>query len=245
MLKTYKVLIIEDDLLSIKILKHLLTKFFPNLELVGVARNSKEFIDMALRKAPDILLVDLDLGEEKNSLELLKEFNNLEFEIIIISSHQELAIEALNKYHISGFILKPANILNLKNAVFNAQKKIQQKYKVNCKSNFAEKIIGIPTAASIEILEVKEILYLVADGKCTEFHLTNGSFILASKNIGYYEKKLPQNLFFRTHYKFIINIKKVEAIIKIDGNYCRLLGGKSLPIAKRRNEELRRLLHLI
>ena len=108
----------------------------------------------------------------------------------------------------------------------------------------AENIIGLPTATNIDIVKIENILYLEADGKYTVFNMVDGSSIIVSRNIGTYRTKLPENLFFRIHSKYIVNIKKIRNISKSDGNYCQLTNGKSLPIAKRRREELCKFLHL-
>ena len=93
-------------------------------------------------------------------------------------------------------------------------------------------------------LNTSEILYLEADGKYTVFYMSDNTKKVVSKNIGEYEKTLPDSIFFRIHHKYIVNLKKVLKINRSDGNYCQLLNGKTLSIAKRRQEELRKFLNL-
>ena len=104
--------------------------------------------------------------------------------------------------------------------------------------------MAIPTSTSIEFIETNDIMYLEADGKYTVFYLENNSSKMVSKNIGEYEKHLPKDLFFRIHHKYIVNLNKIKVINKSDGNYCQLKDGKSLSIAKRRQDELRKFLNL-
>ena len=243
---TYSAFIIEDDSVNIRLLTILLEKYCPNIEIVGEARNTVEFTDLILTKQADILLLDIDLGEERNTLEILNDVDTLESEIIIISSHEEYALKAINQHQVSGYLIKPINSLNLTNAIHKAIAAIKHKKELlsNTSKTISEKILALPTATSIEFIEIENILYLEADGKYTVFYLEDGTSKVVSKNIGSYEKLLPEKLFFRIHHKYIINIKKLSVINRSDGNYCQLTNGKSLSIAKRRQEELRRFLNL-
>lgn len=244
----YKALIVDDDLANINLIDILLKKYCPNIDVIGKAQNSVDFIDLLLTKQPDILLLDIDLGEAQNSLEILEEIDTTNFEIIIISSHEDYGIKAINEYHVSDYIIKPINAICLSKAIIRAEKTIDQKrsflQKVKESSNSEKKIIGIPTASTIDIIEIDNILYLEADGKYTVFNLCNDVKKISSRNIGTYEKILPSNIFFRIHHKFIVNTSKIVNINRSDGNYCILTNGKTLSIAKRRAEDLRKYLQI-
>ena len=80
-------------------------------------------------------------------------------------------------------------------------------------------------------------MYCKAEGKYTEFVLSNKQKILSSKNLGEYNSLLLNNYFFRIHHSYVVNIKKIVKIVKKDGFYCEFEHGISLPVAKRRQEE--------
>lgn len=247
MKEKFKTLIVEDDEVNIKLLKLLLEKYCPDIEVIDVAKNTNDFIDKFLKYKPDILLLDIDLGEHKNTLDILDDLEDIKSKIIITSSHKGYALKAINKYHVSGYILKPINSVKLINVINTAKINILEKRAskdVITDSHAGQEIIGIPSSTSIELIDTKDILYLEADGKYTVFHMINGSSKIVSKNIGHYEALLPKHYFFRIHYKYIVNLTKVTAISRSDGNYCLLTNGKSLSIANRRNESLRKFLRL-
>ena len=62
------------------------------------------------------------------------------------------------------------------------------------------------------------ILYIKAENVYSRVFIKNKNF-LSSFTIGYLEKKLNKNRFFRVHRSYIINIKYVEKIIKKDNSY--------------------------
>lgn len=245
--KKIRTLIVEDDEVNITLLKLLIKKYCQDISIVGEAKNSSEFIDMLLRLKPEILLLDIDLGEQKNTLEILNDIGEINCQIIITSSHKNYALKAINQYHVAAYIIKPIKITNLTKAICSAKKNIIKERTLlnNLESpEIAQNIIGIPTSTSIDLIDIKDIMFLEADGKYTVFHLKDNKTKVVSKNIGYYEKLLPPHLFFRIHHKYIVNLKKVSTISRSDGNYCLLNNGKSLSIANRRREGLRKLLHI-
>ncbi len=239
--------IVDDNLMNNEILKELINKHYPYISIIGEAKNEKEFIDLLILNEADLIFLDIELGEEKTSLEILNEFGNIDSEIIIISSSKEYALNAMNEHNITSYVLKPLDLLKLHKSIKKIEQKIgREKKLVHSEDSFnmSENLVAIPNMNSIELIDFLKIFYLEADGRYTEFHLDDGTKKVVSKNIGYYEDILPKKIFFRIHHKFIININKIDSIIKTDGFYCLFKNGKTLSISKRRVDDLRKFLHL-
>lgn len=244
MKQTIKTLIVEDDVTNITLLKLLLKKYSPEIEVIGEAINTTSFLDLLFKMKPDLLLLDIHLGEKKNTLDILSDVKNLDCEIIIISSHESFAVKAINQFNITGYIIKPVNKVELKNLINVAVQKITNKKAELISNNISEKIIAVSTSKSIEFIAIKDILYLEANGKNTIFHLIGGNTQKVSKNLGEYVKILPSQFFFRIHHKYVVNLQKVIRINKTNGYNCHLENGITLPIAKRRLESLRTFLQI-
>lgn len=247
MTQKLKAYIVEDNTMNIETLKELLAKHFPNISIIGEATNTEQFIELLLENMADIIFLDIELEEEKTSLDILKEFENIQAEVIITSSSKEYALKALNEHTITSYLLKPLDILSLHKTILKLVKKLELKTEtklIETQENMSGEVIAIPGLTTIEIVKLTDILFLEADGKYTKFHLEDGTSKVVSKNIGSYELLLPKNIFFRIHHKYILNISKTDSIYRTDGHYCVLKNGKNLPIAKRRIEELRKFLYL-
>jgi two-component system LytT family response regulator len=244
--KKIKTLILEKDESKMKLIKDIIDEFFPEIEIISEAKNSEQLIDFLLQIKPDLFLMDVLSNEKENTLDILAEFKNLDNEIIIMSSDEFFAIRAINQYRVSGFMVKPINALELKKAIRKAIIDVQNKkiIRESTKKILSQKIIPISTFNAIDFIKVNDIIYVEADGRYTIFHLEGGIEKVVSKNLGEYEKLLPLNLFFRIHHKYVINTMKVKSIVKTEGNYCLLKNGKSLSIAKRRQEPFRRFLNI-
>lgn len=245
MIDNLKAYIVEDNPMNMEITKMLISQYYPNISIIGEATNTKELIDLFISNQADLIFLDIELGEEKNSLEILNEFQEVNAEVIITTSSKEYAIKALNDYSITSYILKPIDILKFNKAIRKVEAKIKNKKTHSpVYFNIAENVIAVPTLTNMEIVNIDDIYFLEADGKNTIFHLKNDMTKIVLKNIGYYENVLPKKVFFRIHHKYTININKTENLIKTDNFYCLLKNGKNLPISKRRIEELRKFLHL-
>lgn len=240
-----KTIIVEDDTVNIKLLKLLLKKYCPEIEIVGIAKNAKQFIRLYFEHLPSLIFLDIHLGGKENALSVLNEIPSLDAEVIITSADATHAMVAINDYQVAGYILKPVGVFALKKVIATATHNLRMKRAVrNSIAGLSEQLIAISTAKTIEFVMVRDILYLEAEGKYTLFHLTNGDSKVVSKNIGEYEKILPQQVFYRIHHKFIVNLQKVQNINKTEGSYCQLVNGISLTIAKRRHDLLRKFLNI-
>ena len=247
MLRKLKAYIVEDNNMNVEILKELIEKYFPNISIIGEATNTKQFVKLLMQNEADIIFLDIELGEQKTSLDILKEFENVDSEIVIISSTEQYALKALNEHTITSYLIKPINLLNFQKTIQKLGKRLDERIEFKMSSNFDRitgEVIAIPGLTTIDIVKFNDILYLEADGKYSKFHLEDGKLKIVSKNIGTYENILPRNIFFRIHHKYILNINKMNSVFRTDGHYCVLKNGKNLPIAKRRIEELRKFLFL-
>ncbi|MCI2228277.1 LytTR family DNA-binding domain-containing protein [Polaribacter sp. MSW13] len=242
----YKALIIDDDIESINLLNIYLKKYFPVINRVAQATNINDGIKAFTKTMPELLLLDIDLGND-TIFSFIDSIGKIEGEIIFISSHQEFGVKAVN-YNVTGFIVKPININDLKKvinkAIFNLENKKTAVQKSTNQNAIIKKVdypakIGIPYLNKIELIIVDTILYLEADGKYTIFHLEENKEKIASRNLGEYQKILDPKVFFRVHHRYLVNINMVTNIHKTNGtNYCELKNGKKIPIAKRRQDLL-------
>lgn len=80
-------------------------------------------------------------------------------------------------------------------------------------------------------------MYCESSGNYTSFFMNDGKTILVSRQLGEYEKLLPESDFTRIHDKYIINLSFIREYIKGSGGEVVLENGKELPVASRRKED--------
>jgi two-component system LytT family response regulator len=243
---TYSALIVDDEQDNINLLSIYLKKHFPNVTICDTATNVAEGIESYYEHYPDILFLDIRLGDEE-SFSIIESLSDLTSEIIIVSSHEEYALKAIS-YDVCSYVLKPIVIKEFIDSVNKAIKNINQKQGPGLDNSGGEnrglKLIALPSLTKIELISMDEVIYAEADGRYTLFHLITGKTIISTRNLGEFEKKLDSVMFFRIHHGYIVNLSMVRNINISAGNYCEMMNDKMLPIAKRRKEKLQKFLKL-
>ena len=75
------------------------------------------------------------------------------------------------------------------------------------------KRIALPVSDGLLFVEIKEIILLEADGAYTSVFLKDGSQILVSKRLRFFEDVLKdRTAFYRPHRSFIVNINFVKKL---------------------------------
>ncbi len=249
----FTAVLVDDEPNNIELLTHFLKKYCPRVDVIGQADTKEDAIAIIPQLQPQLLFLDIVL-DEGTGFDVLEAINAENIQVIFVTAFDEFAIKAF-KYNAVDFVLKPIEIEDLIVAVSSASERLEKSQFIDQKrlSSLVEAIsseklhqdfIAIPTIEKIEFIKTNTIVYCKSDGKYTEFNLTNGKMIVSSKNLGEYEQLLDDNVFFRIHNSYIVNLNFVQNINKAAGNYVELGNNVSLPIAKRRQESLHRFLNL-
>lgn len=242
----YKAIIADDEIININILKKLLSNNFIEIEIVGCATNVDELIEMVEFHNPHILFLDINLGDKEvfEALNLL----HTSAEIIFISGEKNHALKAF-RYDAVDFVLKPVSKEILITAVYKVIQKLKlkqsQRDEIEEKNqNFYNKqFITISSMDKHEIFKTKDILYCMAEGRCTAFHLIDGRKIHSSKNLTEFDYLLKRHPYFiKISRHYLVNFEYVKRIIKKGGPFCEFIEGSVVPISRRKLIELNKLI---
>jgi two-component system LytT family response regulator len=103
-----KTIIIEDEQKSRELLAMLVEKNCPQLELVAVAKNVKEGVEMINSLNPDLVFLDISMPDG-TGFDLLEQVHGKKFEIIFSTATDKHALKAI-KYSACDYLLKPIDI---------------------------------------------------------------------------------------------------------------------------------------
>lgn len=235
-------IIIDDEPRAINTLTSLLNLYAADVHVIASCQNVPEGVLAINKHRPQLVFLDIEMPEY-NGFELLGFFRDIDFEIIFVTAYNEYALRAFEVSAID-YLLKPVDIDKLKTAVEKARKKIdrndmQQRMEL-LKETFRSRQfskIALPMAEGLLFVETADIVYLEADGAYTEVWLKNGSKIVVSKKLKFFEDVLAENPgFFRSHRSFIVNINyirkysKTESIISLDN-------GKTVTVSRDRKAD--------
>ncbi len=210
-------IIIDDEIESIRALQIELNKYCPQVQILHTFTSPKEAIIQMKDKRFDLLFLDIELGE-MTGFDLLESLGNCSFDIIFETAYDDFAIRAFEVAAL-GYLLKPFNKQQLIAAVNRVEKKRvspQPAYQVlleNLRNTNNEKLI-VPTEDALEVISIRDIVYLQSENNYTRIFLQDGSGFLSSKTLKKFETLLISAGFFRCHNSYLINLKQIKRFMK-------------------------------
>jgi two-component system LytT family response regulator len=242
------VLILDDQFENIELMQEYILLYCKIIGNVYAATTVDEAVLLYLKYEPNIFFLDVELEGSFTSFDFLKRIPKNNFQVVFITSHQDYALKAINDVSAAAYLMKPLKPENLVFALDKAVKNLENFTTnptiSNVQLSAKYDVLGISLKDRVVLMKQKEIVYMEADGKYTNFFLADKSICRSSKNIGDYETLLDPSIYFRIHKKYVVNLSYVTKIDKTAGNYCEFDGFKSLPVSKRRQKELYDFLNL-
>lgn len=230
-----KLLIVEDELNNILLIKEMLKKLDFPVEIVGTATEVYEAIEVIKNTKPQLVLLDIMI-KGGTSFTILEKIENYTFEIIFITAYSQYAIDAIKK-HALDYILKPINYAEFSNAMIHSRSRIKEKEKIkNIQPIEANSFFSVKTTTGSEVIPVDSILYFEADGSYTKC-ITEKNNAIVSKNIGDVEKELPSHVFFRCHHSYIINVNHIEKVELSRSGTIECTNGQVIFVSQRKKKE--------
>ena len=237
-----KAIIVDDELNARLSLRGILEENFPNIIIVGESKDVPSAVKAIHEYKPDLVFLDISMPGY-SGLELLKFFDEsqITFKIIFVTAFSEYAINAFELSAV-GYILKPVRVDALEKALHkimdNSNNLEKLKELQNNMENPLEKKVALNTGDGITFLELHDILYLKADGSYTHFYTTNRHRITVAKKISDFERLEAMGNFLRIHRSHIINLGRIQKILKQDGGTVIMENGESLSISADRKATL-------
>ncbi|MBK6983939.1 MAG: response regulator [Bacteroidetes bacterium] len=114
-----KAFIVDDEEHNRDVLKMLLNKHSPNVEIIGEANNVNDAYVMIYNLKPQLVFLDVKMPI-RNGFDLLKLFKKIKFEVIFVTAYDEFAINAFELNAI-GYILKPIDYVLLTKTINKAE----------------------------------------------------------------------------------------------------------------------------
>jgi len=235
--------IIDDEVSNIKLLKKMLQTHCPDVVVIAAECDARKAISLLEQLKPKLVFLDVEMPH-LNGFDILNKLNTIDFEVIFVTAYSQYAIQAF-EHHATGYITKPVSADKLIVAVQSAIKRIENKtvnetlftlLDQNSKSSPTDKI-PLSTSSGLIFVKLKDIIYCESSGNYTHFYLIDGQKKIVSRQLGQYEKLLPESGFIRIHDKYIINLDYIKEYKKGSGGDVLLENGIELPVASRRKEE--------
>jgi len=218
-----KTLIVDDEPDGAQVLQILLKKHENIIDLLAIANNLLDAVALIHEHKPQLVFLDIEMPDYKG-YEIINFFDKIDFSIVFVTAYDEFAIKAFEMNAVD-YLLKPINRSRLSESIEKVQlieenKKSKEKYLQLMKSldTQPEPKIVVNELNNNKVILLKNILAIEADGTYSTIHLKGEKTVMTSKNLGHFEKVLPENSsFFRTHKSWIINTDYIISYQKSKG----------------------------
>lgn len=210
--KKYRVLVVEDDLLTQELIKEQL-KNFEALEVVGSAGSLAQAKEMIEGTDPEIIFLDIDLNGA-SSFDLIP-YIKATCKIVFITASASQAVKAF-EVNATDYILKPISLERLNKTIGRITDQMNEGEEDNLSDNSKFKLdqmIMVNAEHKMVLIKVKDINYISAYGNYTKVYLEDNKMYVTYGSIKNWMSRLPKEAFFQIHRSTIVNLLNV---IKID-----------------------------
>jgi len=237
--------VIEDELHGRQALLSLITSN-TNIKVIGEAEDIDSGIELLLRTKPDVVFLDIRLGN-RSGFDIIKQIPNKDFSLVITSAYEEYALQAIREEAVD-YLLKPVTKDDLLRTVLRIrERRDKNNYALEHSWPSLQKSIGqsawdkisIASATGISFIPVTQILRCISDGPYTKVVLKGSLPLTSSRNLGEYENLLTPDMgFLRVHHNVIVNMREVLRYIRGEGGNVIMSDGEKVDVSRRKKAEL-------
>ena len=242
--------LVDDMPQALEMLYNDISTKHTNVQIIGTANSVVEASKLLRKQQPDILFLDIMLGDG-TGFDVLEIIPDLRSKIIFVTASDAFAIKAF-KFAAIDYILKPYSDEDLNNAILKALKQVQPEKKqlsvlqesIANPTNVPKKI-SLHTLDKIVVVALEDVIKCKSDNNYTTFYFENGSKLMVTKTLKYFADLLKESHFLRVHQSHLINIKYIKEYIKSDGGYLVLKDKSTVPVSVRKRAEVLEALNSI
>jgi len=225
-------MIVDDDQVSRSIIRHYIEKT-KNLVLTHECSSGIEAANLLKEGDTDIIYLDIEMPE-MSGMDLIKTLKR-DYEIILITSAKEYAVEAFEK-SVTDYLVKPIEYARFLMATEKAVKNIENIQK----QNEQQTDIYVRSESKYVRIELSKLVMVEALADYVVFYTESKKHIVHYTMKGI-EMKLPKSSFARVHRSYIINLNKIDGL----EDNAILINGKRAPIGASYKEEFLQRLNFL
>ncbi len=228
---SYKIGIVEDEVIIAETIALYLARL--QYEVAFIALSYEEAIAAIECNRPDLLLVDINLGSEKDGIDLaglLKQKYKLPF-LFLTANSDKATIAKAKLVKPIAFLVKPFTQNGLYSSIEIAMSNIQQ---FSDTKEIESNYIQLNEGKRYLKLNYEQICYLENSHVYINIYLADGRKERIRGAFFELLSKLPRNQFSQISRSHIVNRQYIDKVI----NDTILIGGIKLPISRSRKKQL-------
>jgi DNA-binding LytR/AlgR family response regulator len=232
-------IIADDERLMRDQLRMRLGEVWPELDIVGEAKNGDEAVELVRQLKPDLTFLDIRMPGT-NGMDAARQIGN-QSSIVFVTAYDQYAVEAFERGAVD-YVLKPPEQERLQVTVERLKERlVQPKALVNDSvtqmlSQLAEKMaapkptylqwIQASIGQDLRMIPVEDILFFRSDEKYTCVQ-TDKFEALIRKPVRDLAEELDPALFWQIHRATLVNVNAIEGVTRdLRGRHLVMIKGK-------------------
>lgn len=210
------VYVVEDIAISRISLETMLLQ--NNFKLSGSAAKAEIAWEELQNNKTDLILLDINLAGPKNGVWLAQQVRkHLNIPIVFLTAYgDQNTLKEVLETNPNGYLMKPYQEPTLLTTITIALNNFSSKQEVSTtfeKDTSLNDFIYIKDKYLKVKLFFKSIHYVKSDGNYLDVVLENKKYVIRSK-LSAFLNELPDNIFYQTHRRYIVNVTKINALGK-------------------------------
>lgn len=234
-MSTIKILAVEDDPIYAETLELVIKEL--GYELVGVVDNALAALQMLDEKAPDLILMDIEINDSVNGIELAARINsNHRIPIIFVTAVTDMnTFQQARLAFPKAYIAKPYNPASLQSAIELAIFHGPVQNAAALQPEAMGDTFYIKDNNRLVKVRLRDIQVVEVDEKYC-FIVTSQKRYVINMRLNDLLDKLPHEDFIQVHRSFVVRKSAIEEINA--GEQTLRIGDKTIPIGKTYKEHL-------
>lgn len=237
-------LIVDDEPYSCESLAVLLSRYCPEVTIVGSCHNGIEALSVIQKQSPNLVFLDVEMPK-MNGFEMLEQLPSINFDLIFTTSYDQYALKAF-RFSAIDYLLKPIDREELQKAVHKLVQRTQIPttqqleilfQKMNRGSSVVSKI-ALPTMEGLQMVTIDSIISCDSDSNYTIIRMKNKEKLVVSRTLKDVEELLEDHAFARVHHSYLVNLNEVVKYVKGEGGYLVMSDGATIDVSRSKKEGL-------
>ena len=209
-----RILIGDDDPGMLLVLRRLIERA-EGCALAGEARDGRELISLFEQARPDAVIMDVEMPG-MNGVECGKAIQDVSPKTIIIfvTAHEEYMKSAFELYAFD-YLLKPFRAERALQTLARARERLAEHRAMRDARparDMGLKRLMLRGREGVNLVDPQDILMVQREERATALILRDGRKLRTAEPLGEIAARLPEEIFFRAHRSYIINVNQIDAI---------------------------------
>ncbi len=210
-----RILIADDDPGMRLLLSKLIAKA-DGYDLVGQAQDGQQALDMVDSFNPQVVILDVEMPV-LSGIDCARYIQDVNPKTIILfaTAHDKYMADAFSVYAFD-YLLKPFKADRLFQTLDMIRKKLGEEktelLPINTPPRPTPARLMLKHREGTSFLDMDSILLVQREDRSTVLYCMDDVRYVTSESLGDLEKRLPKDMFFRTHKSYVVNISQVDSI---------------------------------